>query len=128
MSAAAKTHPTERTNKAKGYLLSFKRTTPRKIISEAKNRYAAYLNNVSDEELIPIAETGWYQQMSQEMTPAKYLKTYREIMGYSQSKLGQLVGLPASRISDYETGQRAISKEMAKKLAELFKTNPAVFI
>ncbi|MBN1130620.1 MAG: helix-turn-helix transcriptional regulator [Chitinispirillaceae bacterium] len=62
------------------------------------------------------------------MAPARYLKTYREIMGYSQARLGGLVGVPASRISDYETKQRAISKEMAKKLAEVFKTSPASFI
>jgi len=66
--------------------------------------------------------------MSKEMTPARYLKTYREIAGYSQAKLGQLVGAPPSRISDYETGQRAISKGMAKKLADVLDTFPAVFI
>jgi DNA-binding XRE family transcriptional regulator len=128
MSAAVKTSPTERSSKARAYLLSFKRTTPRKIIAEARNRYAAYLDNTDDDELIPIAETEWYRRMSREMTPARYLKTYREIAGYSQAKLGQLVGAPASRISDYETGQRAISKEVAKKLADLLKTTPAVFI
>jgi len=63
-----------------------------------------------------------------EMTPARYLKTYREIAEYSPEKLEELVDVPASRISDYETGQRAISKEMAKKFAGLFKTSPAVFI
>jgi hypothetical protein len=37
-------------------------------------------------------------------------------------------GAPASRISDYETGQRSISKEVAKKFAELFKVNAGLFI
>ena len=87
MQAAVKTRPTERTSKARAYLLSFKRTTPRKIISEARNRYAAYLDTVSDAEFIPIAETEWYRQMSREMTPARYLKTYREIAGYSQAAI-----------------------------------------
>jgi hypothetical protein len=35
---------------------------------------------------------------------------------------------PASRISDYETGQRTISKEVAKKFAVIFNVSPAMFI
>ena len=89
-------------------------------------KHAPYLSQ--EEKSIPLAETTWYRKMSDEMTPAKYLKTCREIADYSQAKLGDLAGVPASRISDYETGQRAISKEMAKKFAEVFKTSPALFI
>ena len=66
--------------------------------------------------------------MSKEMTPARYLKTYRDIFGYSQARLGELVGAPASRISDFETGQRAISRKNAKKLAAIFNVTPGVFI
>ena len=94
---------------------------------DAKKRYAPYLN-IADDESVPIAKTAWYQQMSKEMTPARYLKTYREISGYSQARLGELVGVPASRISDFETGQRSISKEMAKKLAAMFGVTPGIFI
>ena len=128
MSAVVKTRPIERSNRGKPYLLSFKHTTPRRIFTDAQKKYAPYLSNVGDEEYVPLAETPWYRQMSDEMTPARYLKTYREIAGYSQARLGELVGTPATRISDYETGQRAISKEMAKKLSEIFKTSPATFI
>lgn len=127
MSAVVKTHHTKRTSTLRPYLFSFKRTTPRRILADAKKRYAPYLNTVDDES-VPITETTWYRQMSKEMTPARYLKTYREISGYSQARLGELVDIPASRISDFETGQRAISKEMAKKFAELFKVNAGVFI
>lgn len=83
---------------------------------------------MSDDESVPISEAPWYQQMSKEMTPARYLKTYREISGYSQARVGELVGVPASRVSDFETGQRSISKEMAKKFAGIFNVNPGVFI
>jgi DNA-binding XRE family transcriptional regulator len=127
MSAVVKTHHIKRTSASRPYLFSFKSTTPRKILTDAKKRYAAYLNVVEDES-IPIADTAWYRQMSKEMTPARYLKTYREISSYSQARLGDLVGVPASRISDFETGQRSISKEMAKKFADLFKVNAGVFI
>jgi transcriptional regulator with XRE-family HTH domain len=66
--------------------------------------------------------------MSKDMTPAKFLKTYREIAGFSQAHVGDLVGVPASRISDYETGQRSISKAMAKRLSMVFKASAADFI
>lgn len=126
MPVAVRTHPINRGLTSRTFLLSFKRTTPRKILSEVRKKYETYLND--DEDLIPIAATPWYKKMSKEMTPAKYLKTCREIAGYSQARLGALAGVPASRISDYETGQRTISKEMAKKLAEVFETSPAEFI
>lgn len=127
MSAAVKTRPIKRTIKSRVYLVSFKRTTPRKILADAKKRYAPYLN-IEDNKSVPIAETAWYRQMSKKMTPARYLKTYREIAGYSQARLGELAEIPASRISDFETGQRAISKELAKKFAEIFKANASIFI
>ena len=120
MSVAVKTHPINLGLKNRSFLLSFKRTTPGSILSEVRKKYEHYLND--DEDVIPIATTPWYKKMSKEMTPAKYLKTCREIAGYSQARLGALAGVPASRISDYETGQRTISKEMAKKLAELLET------
>lgn len=128
MSAAVRTRPIERSKGGKPYLLSFKRTTPLRIIADANKRYGPYLNDVNEFESVPVAETAWYKQMSKGMPPARYLKTCREIAGYSQARLGVLAGIPATRISDYETGQLAISKEMAKKLAEIFSTSPVFFI
>ena len=127
MSAVVKTHRIRRASSGKLYRFYFKRTTPRRILADAKRRYAPYLNIVDDES-VPITETEWYRQMSKEMTPARYLKTYRDIFGYSQAGLGELVGAPASRISDFETGQRAISRKNAKKLAAIFNVTPGVFI
>jgi ribosome-binding protein aMBF1 (putative translation factor) len=128
MSEAVKTLHIDYSKSVKPYLLSFKRTTPREILAEARNRYAAYLTPIQEEEYVPIAETEWYQNMVHEMTPSRYLKTSRETLGFSQAHLGELIEVPASRISDYETGQRTISKEIAKKLARVFKTSPAAFI
>jgi antitoxin component HigA of HigAB toxin-antitoxin module len=127
MSVVEKTRRTRRTSSGKLYRFVFKRSTPRRILADAKRRYAAYLNIVDDES-VPITETEWYRRMSKEMTPARYLKTYRETFGYSQAKLGELIGTPASRISDFETGQRAISRKNAKKLAALFNVTPGVFV
>jgi DNA-binding XRE family transcriptional regulator len=127
MSAVVKTHHIKISNKA-NFHFALKKSTPRKIITEISNRYAPYIVGDPVDELIDISTTDWYKSMAKKMLPEKYLKTYREAAGFSQAHLGNLLGIPASRISDYETGQRTISKEVAKKLADLFKTSPAVFI
>lgn len=129
MPTVVKARPIERTKTGKRpYRITFKPSTPLRIILDAEKRYARYLKTADDAEYVPVTKTAWYKQMSKEMTPARYLKTYREIAEYSQAQLGKLAGLPASRISDYETGQRSISKDVAKKLSDIFKVSPAVFI
>jgi DNA-binding transcriptional regulator YiaG len=110
-----------------GVILRFRSRTPARIIRRVEREYADYLIN-GDDELVDISGTEWYKKMENKMTPGKMLKTLREVKELSQSKLGEMIGTPGSRISDYETGQRAISKEVAKKLAELFTVNAGVFI
>lgn len=66
--------------------------------------------------------------MDQKMPPGKTLRTLREIKKLTQAKLGEMAGLPVARISDFEKGQRTISKSMVKKPAGIFGTSPAVFI
>ncbi|EKR89715.1 DNA-binding helix-turn-helix protein [Leptospira santarosai str. HAI134] len=49
--------------------------------------------------------------------------------GWSQTELGQkLGGIARSHVSEYESGKRSIGKDLAKKLAKLFKTSPEMFI
>jgi transcriptional regulator with XRE-family HTH domain len=62
------------------------------------------------------------------MKPGDYLSHYREAHGLTQKELAKKIGVRINYLSDMETGQRAISKAMAKKLAELFSVSPAVFI
>ena len=66
--------------------------------------------------------------MEKQMTPGKMLKTLREVQTLTQAKLGEKIGTVASRISDYETGQRNISKRAAKQLSKVFNISPAHFI
>jgi DNA-binding transcriptional regulator YiaG len=117
MSEAVKTH---RIN------ISFKSRTPARVLNSIRKQYAEYIDD--DDELIDITTTDWYKKMKTEMTPGKTLKTLREMKNLTQAKLGGLVDIPTARISDFETGQRAISKEAAKKLAKVFGRSPAVFI
>jgi DNA-binding XRE family transcriptional regulator len=129
MSAAVKTRPINRSpvGARAGIILRFRARTPARIIKNIEREYRDYLIDDVD-EMVDISATDWYKRMEKKMTPGKTLKTLREVRDYSQAKLGEMIDTPASRISDYETGQRTISKEVAKKLAAIFNVSPAVFI
>lgn len=51
---------------------------------------------------------------------------YRE--DYTQKELGDLVGIDQSNISQMERGKRAIGKEVAKRLAKVFKVDYRIFL
>lgn len=128
MSVHGKTHPIKRTIKRVRYHFNFKKSTPRKVLTEISNRYSSYLIDESDNELVDIATTDWYKMMDRKMKPKDYLRHLREAYKLTQEELGKQIGTNAAHVSDWETGQRAISKSIAKKLAQVFKTSPAVFI
>jgi DNA-binding transcriptional regulator YiaG len=81
-----------------------------------------------DRQLIDISTTKWYKDMKKKMKPKDYLKHLREAHGLTQKELGEKINTTASHVSDYETGQRSISKSVAKQLGKIFKTSPAIFI
>ena len=128
MSAAAKTHHTKAVSHTVSYHFHFKKSTPRKVLSEIASRYSSYLAEDPDDEPVDVTTTDWYKKMEKEMKPGDYLRHLREAQGLTQKALGEKLDTNAAHISDYETGQRAISKETAKKLAGMFKVSPAIFI
>jgi DNA-binding XRE family transcriptional regulator len=74
-------------------------------------------------------ETDFAKRMEAKMTPALYLSNLRDAHGWSQARLAAEVGgVSAKRISDWENGRRAISKEFAKKLAKIFRFPADKFI
>ncbi|EKR64995.1 MULTISPECIES: helix-turn-helix transcriptional regulator [Leptospira] len=82
-----------------------------------------------DDVSVPFRESEFWKKYGHLATPGSHMKTYREMAGWSQSELGQkLGGIGRSHISEYESGKRPIGKDLAKKLAKLFKTSPAMFI
>ncbi|MBN2036992.1 MAG: helix-turn-helix transcriptional regulator [Chitinispirillaceae bacterium] len=127
MPAAVRTHRIKRTTSR---FFHFKKSTPKKVLDEIAARYSEYLTDARDQydEAVDIKTTGWFNVMEKEMGPDDYLKHLREAHGLTQKELGEKAGTNAAHISDYETGQRTISKEMAKKLAEIFNVNPGTFI
>ena len=74
-----------------------------------------------DEELLNIFDTDWYKDVSETTTPGDTLKIYRENFGLTQADLGQKLGkFTRQKISDMERNKRSISKDVAKKLSQLF--------
>lgn len=56
------------------------------------------------------------------------LKGLRHREGLTQKQLGQMLDIEQSNISLMERGKRAIGKQLAKRLAEFFKTDYQFFL
>jgi len=59
---------------------------------------------------------------------ATYLKGLRLREGLSQLALGNLLGINQANISLMEQGKRPIGKNLARRLADFFKTDYRMFI
>jgi len=82
-----------------------------------------------DEEFVDAQEADWYKEAKAGLTPGESLRIYRQNAGLTQEALGKMLGdLPRQHISNMENNSRAISLEMAKKLAKLLHTAPARFL
>lgn len=57
-----------------------------------------------------------------------YLKGLRLREGYTQAQLGELIGVSQNNISAMEHGKRLIGKEIAHRLAKVFKVNYQRFL
>ena len=106
--------------------IRFKPRTPARVINSIKKQYSNYIDDSDD--LVDYFETDVHKEVAAKMTPGKSLRTLREMCGWTLAETGKKIGVSAYRVSDFETGQRAISKAMAKKLAEVFGTSAVVFI
>ena len=73
-------------------------------------------------------KTDWYRRTAARLTPGGNLRIYRQNSKMTQAQLGKLISLPKQFVSNMENGIRPISKNMAIKLAGIFKTSVARFI
>jgi DNA-binding XRE family transcriptional regulator len=100
-------------------------------MKDIHERYRAYMDEIGDkpEDYVNYFETDFAKRMEAKMTPARSLVILREAHGWSQARLAKEVGgVSPRRISDWENGRRAISKEFAKKLAKIFRFPADKFI
>ncbi len=105
---------------------------PSRLMTVLKEEYGKGVRLVdasdSDDELVDVFQTEWYRRTKARLTPGKSLRIYRQNSRMTQSQLGKLIGLPKQYVSNMENGIRPISKNMAIKLAAIFKTSVARFI
>lgn len=118
MPVAVKTHPIN---------IRFKSRTPMRVIHSVKKQFSNYIIDEND-EYVDWFKTDLHKEIAGRMTPAKTLRTLREMCDWTLAETGKKIGVSPYRISDFETGQREISRMNAKKLAAIFKVNPGVFI
>ena len=84
------------------------------------------LGFVDTSESIPWREA--YPECSEAQLIGKALAGVRYREGLTQTGLSILVGIPQRHISEMENGKRPIGKNMAKRLAQVLKTNYKVFL
>jgi len=103
---------------------------PSKIIKFLKKEYGNKLEIIeTDEDSVNVKDTDWYKKMNAKITPADYMKTYRQNKGWTQEQLGKkLGGIPRQHISNMENGHRAISIDVAEKLSKIFKKPVSRFL
>ena len=82
-----------------------------------------------DEELVEVTSTAWYRGIREQITPGDNMRLYREMHGLSQEELGRKLGrFSRQNISNMEHGHRQISRNIAKRLAELFDVSVQKFL
>ena len=97
-------------------------------IHEIRRKYADFVLD-KDDDVVDWHKTDLHKELARETTPGVLLKDLREVHGWTQKELGEKIGgVPSTRICDWECEQRAISKEYAKKLEELFHVPVGRFI
>ena len=103
---------------------------PAWIIGGLRESYGKNITVTEEkEDLVNIRETAWYKEISAKITPGDRIRAMRLKFGLTQTELAKMIGeIPKQHVSNMETGQRGISKDMAKKLAEIFKTTADKFI
>jgi len=105
---------------------------PASLMTVLKKEYGKGVRLVedadSDEELVDVFQTDWYKRTAARLTPGKNLRIYRKNSKMTQVQLGKLIAQPKQFVSNMENDIRPISKNMAIKLAGIFKTSVARFI
>jgi DNA-binding transcriptional regulator YiaG len=97
------------------------------VLSEIKSRYKGFvLGERNDAE--NYFETDIYKESAARLTPARRVKELREVHNMTQAELGKILGMAVQKVSDFETGQREVSKKIAKKLEKVFKSPAGNFI
>ena len=108
-------------------IFEIKGEIPEEVLAFLREEYTVEVDD--GEEYVDLMKTDWHRKIKAKRTPGKAIRVYRENFGYSQARLGELLGgLSRQNVSGMENGRRGISKDMAKKLSELFQVSLTRFI
>jgi DNA-binding XRE family transcriptional regulator len=122
MLAVVKTH---RTNlRISGFI-------PSRVIRALRHEFGKKLTVIPDKkanDFENVFDSEEYKEFKARVTPADYIRTYRENAGLTQTELAEKLGVSRAYICDVEHGRRDISKQFAKQLAVFFKVSVARFI
>jgi len=102
----------------------------RKVIEDLTSKFGAYLKIVmdEDEELIPLNDQGWWDNIRKSVTPGDAIKHYRKLNGLNQKQLAEKLEISVQNLSNMEHDRRAISKNMAKKLSKVLEAPVSRFL
>ncbi len=104
---------------------------PDELLDFIKNKmkYSVEIDDDDGDEYVKITDTDWYKQRKANRTSGQAVRVYRDNLGVSQAKLGELLGgLSRQNVSDMENNRRGISKDIAKKLSSIFGVPADLFI
>ena len=89
-------------------------------ISKIQEAVASILE--AEDESLPLEE------VFPDLHPGSAIRGLRLREGLTQEQLARLLGVKRSNLSEMENGKRPIGKNMAKRLAEVLKTDYKVFL
>jgi DNA-binding XRE family transcriptional regulator len=102
-------------------------TRTRRIKSEVKKSVKSRSGIRPKKKSIPWREA--LKDRIEEFTePGLMLRGYRYKADMTQKEVANELGISQHRVSELENGKRAVSKQMAQKFGELFKTNYRRFL
>ena len=93
---------------------------PDEKISQIQAAISAILD--SEDETLPLEE------VFPEMHQGSAIRGLRLREGLTQEQLARLLGVKRPNLSEMENGKRPIGKNMAKRLAQVLKTDYKVFL
>lgn len=83
---------------------------------------------IAEDDYIDFHDTDWFKEVEADLIPASNLAFYRKLENLTQKELAEKLGTTNHVISDMENGRKAISKNMARKLAACLSVPVARFI
>jgi DNA-binding XRE family transcriptional regulator len=97
---------------------------PVPILRVLRNEFGEKLSVTSDKtdkDLESVFDSVEYKNFKKRVSPADYIRTYRENAGLTQTELAEKLGVSRAYLCDIEHNRRAFSKQFAKQVADLLK-------